>query len=582
MSNPLILLTRQPNMSPSAALSARVARHQRAAVAILQQVLITQSTRADRTGFPFNINLLGASNRARLGVAAFDKGLPLPASRALIRPLFEALRATYLVAGLIPRRTVTACGTLLLALVPLLALAQDAQQTNASNNQIIISNPDDSRPDDQFAIQVFGRDLIIGGEYEIRAEQRGNYALSDTDNDRETYRQKLELEFRYNISSQVKALLETKLISSADHRADRSSHLDTLERGESWLDVSRPLGSQSTLGLRIGRQNFAEEREWWWDEDLDAVRLYYASPQLNLELGLAEELGGKATNQPLPENKKDIQRVLAHLTWEYSKGHKLELFSLYHDDRSSTPEVGDQLAADKEDTSDARLIWYGIRAHGKDKIKGLGKIRYWVDLGAVKGKEDLLDFDDISARRVEVTDAARKNVKGSAFDIGVTLKSKLPGRPSFTLSFAQGSGDSNPDDGTDRTFRQTGLNDNNSKFSGVDSFRYYGELLRPQLSNIRISTASLGYPLFRDSSIEILYHRYHQIDASDRLSSRLRIKPDGLQTHLGDEIDVVLGLEEWKKLELELVGSVFRAGDAFADREGDLSYFINLKVNYNF
>ena len=64
-------------------------------------MLITQSTRTDRAAFPCNINLLGASSRARIGVAAFDKGLPLPASRALIRVLFEALRATYLVAGLI-------------------------------------------------------------------------------------------------------------------------------------------------------------------------------------------------------------------------------------------------------------------------------------------------------------------------------------------------------------------------------------------------------------------------------------------------------------------------------------------------
>ena len=112
-------------MSSSAALSARVARHQRAAVATLQQVLITQSTRADRAAFPCNINLLGASNRARLSVAAFDKGLPLPASRALIRALFEALRAIYLVAGLILKKTgMLVC--LLWLLLPAMALA-DAQ-----------------------------------------------------------------------------------------------------------------------------------------------------------------------------------------------------------------------------------------------------------------------------------------------------------------------------------------------------------------------------------------------------------------------------------------------------------------------
>ncbi|WP_419600135.1 hypothetical protein [Thiolapillus sp.] len=83
-----------------------MARHQHAAVVILQQELITQSTGADRAAFLFIINLLGASNRTRIGVAAFDKGFPLTASRALIRVLFEALRTTYLVAGLIITYTI--------------------------------------------------------------------------------------------------------------------------------------------------------------------------------------------------------------------------------------------------------------------------------------------------------------------------------------------------------------------------------------------------------------------------------------------------------------------------------------------
>jgi len=95
------ILTRRPNMPPSAALSALLARHPQAAVVILQPVWITQPSGVDRAAFHFIIKSLGASNRARLCVATFDKGLPLPASRALIRVLFEALRAIYLVAGLI-------------------------------------------------------------------------------------------------------------------------------------------------------------------------------------------------------------------------------------------------------------------------------------------------------------------------------------------------------------------------------------------------------------------------------------------------------------------------------------------------
>lgn len=449
-------------------------------------------------------------------------------------------------------------------------------------NKKIVSNPDDQRPDDQFTTQIFGRKLTVGGEYGLRAEQRRNYALSDIDNDRESYRQKLELEFKYDISDQIKALVETKLTANADHRADRRTHMESLERGESWIDFNQPLNSEASIGLRVGRQNFAEKREWWWDEDLDGIRVYYASPKLSYELGFAEELGGRASNQPLPEDKNDIQRILGRLEWEYTEGHKLALFALNHNDQSSTPAIESVLPTDKEDVSDAQISWYGIRASGKDKIKKLGKIRYWADFAVVRGQEILLDFDDINDEQIEVMEITEQSIRGTAFDVGLTLKSKLKGRPSFTLGLAQGSGDSNPDDNLDRSFRQTGINDNNGKFNGVDSFRYYGELLRPELSNLRISTASIGYPLRDSSSIEILYHRYDQLDASEKLSSRLRIRPNGQQTHIGDGIDIVVGLEEWEKIELEFVGSVFRAGSAFADQKGKRSYFIGAKANYNF
>jgi hypothetical protein len=54
-------------------------------------------------GLFFKINLLGASSQPLLGVAALDKGQPLPASHALIKGRLEALNAIYWVAGLITR-----------------------------------------------------------------------------------------------------------------------------------------------------------------------------------------------------------------------------------------------------------------------------------------------------------------------------------------------------------------------------------------------------------------------------------------------------------------------------------------------
>lgn len=54
--------------------------------------------------------------------------------------------------------------------------------------------------------------------------------------------------------------------------------------------------------------------------------------------------------------------------------------------------------------------------------------------------------------------------------------------------------------------RQTGLQDNNGEFFGVDCFRYYGELLRPELSKLQITTLALGFRMLTNSSIEFVYH----------------------------------------------------------------------------
>ena len=150
-------------------------------------------------------------------------------------------------------------------------------------------------------------------------------------------------------------------------------------------------------------------------------------------------------------------------------------------------------------------------------------------------------------------------------------------------SFSLGSGDQDPDEGPNRAFRQTGLHDNNGRFRGVDRFRYYGELLRPELSNLEIQQVALGVPLFRSSSLEVIYQRYRQVYAAPYLrESRLQTEPDGFHTDIGSEWDVVLGIEEWKHLETEVVGSMFRAGRAYGAREGERAFLLILKVDVNF
>jgi hypothetical protein len=72
-----LLLTRQPTMSCSAAVCQPTARHQNAAVARLQQVLITQSVGWHTAACLLKINRLGASGLLLLGVVALAKGITL-------------------------------------------------------------------------------------------------------------------------------------------------------------------------------------------------------------------------------------------------------------------------------------------------------------------------------------------------------------------------------------------------------------------------------------------------------------------------------------------------------------------------
>jgi hypothetical protein len=89
--------------------------------------------------------------------------------------------------------------------------------------------------------------------------------------------------------------------------------------------------------------------------------------------------------------------------------------------------------------------------------------------------------------------------------------------------------------------------------------------------------------LFESSSIELVYHYYRQDEAAETLGeSRLKASPGGSNPDLGHEIDLIVGLEEWEHIEIELVGSVFRAGSAFDSDKGEIAGLAIFKMNYNF
>lgn len=448
---------------------------------------------------------------------------------------------------------------------------------------IPILNQDNKRPDDQFQVDLFGRPLTIGGEYEFEPTYREDYSLGNEPDDTLKLKQHLQIELLYQASQDITLFAKAKFKHNADlYIEDGDEHSDSsFVRGETWIQFDNL--ADGGLGTRIGRQNFSDKREWWWDEDLDAIRVYYQVPNLLFEYSLAEELGRTSTKDDIDPEDDDIRRQLGRIKWNWARKQSLELFLFNHNDRSKTPGEDMILPDNSEDEFDADLSWIGLRAMGRIKNRKLGRFKYWVDTGYVRGEETIIDFDDLDDKTIIVDETDKYDVEGWGFDIGVTWISKLKGEPRFTLSYAQGSGDSDTNNDTDRNYRQTGIHDNNAKFGGVDSFKYYGEVLRPDLSNIKISTLAVGYSLLNSSSIEFLFHNYRQVHAAEEIrGSKLRIDPNGISRDIGNELDIVLGLEEWKHLEMELVLGLFKAGNAFGDNAGDTAKTAIFKLKYNY
>ncbi|NNE43891.1 MAG: alginate export family protein, partial [Gemmatimonadetes bacterium] len=147
-----------------------------------------------------------------------------------------------------------------------------------------------------------------------------------------------------------------------------------------------------------------------------------------------------------------------------------------------------------------------------------------------------------------------------------------------TIGYAVGSG------GADESsvFRQTGLQDNNDKFGGVSSFRYYGELLEPELSNLEIKTAALGFRPLRATSVDLVAHSYRQRSVAGRIEgANLQTRPRGFSPDIGTEWDLIVALEELRMLELEYVFAWFFPGDAFAS-DATSARFHKLQIQLRF
>lgn len=358
----------------------------------------------------------------------------------------------------------------------------------------------------------------------------------------------LTLAFSFDPTRHIQAFLETSIsrqITFTD--GDKGEDNLKLEIEQGYLLFKELFDDR--LSIQLGRQRFEDEREWLYDEDLDAIRLIYDISDISLELS-ASRLNIVDRDLLNSDEKERIYNYGFYANYETEHEEKEKILGAYaflRDDRSQDNESP---------------IFLGIQGEG-DLTENL---EYWLDTAFVFGE------------------SGDNDIRAFGFDIGSIYQFDLPFEPSVTLSYAFGSGDSNPEDGTDSNFRQSGLQSNEGSFNGAADFKYYGEIFDPELSNIHILSAGFGINPTEQSSIDIVYHYYRQHRAADFIrDSALNTDPNGTTKDIGNEFDLVLGYERIRtpKLEAALKLGYLLPGEAFASNSENI-FLVKFEIQYEF
>jgi alginate production protein len=386
--------------------------------------------------------------------------------------------------------------------------------------------------------------LTFGAEIEIESEMVINPDLDRrTADNRRVIEPELEIALSYDPTEFFQAFLDMELTYELeDDQAGERTRLTTLEVSRLYVLFREILPGTS---LQIGRQEFKDEREWLFDADLDGIRVFYRLSRFGLELSAArEELLGKDLL------RHDESEPVNHyfLIGRYAIASEAEamLYALFRDDRTPAQD---------------QPLFLGFRSLGE-----IGEdIEYWADIAHVRGKE------------------GERKIRGFGFDVGATREFDLPLKPYFTLGYAFGTGDDDPGDSIDKNFRQTGFQDNTTKFGGVVKILYYGEVLDPELSNLAVFTCGIGIRPAKTLSFDLIYHSYRQHRRSDEIrDSQLERDPTGESKDIGREIDLVIGYKTKKpNIGVEFAVGRFFPGSAFPDGS-DGAWGFRFEMGYAF
>lgn len=390
------------------------------------------------------------------------------------------------------------------------------------------------RDDDEQQIEAIrlGDWGVVGGRFETTLADRRNIDL-DGARDRQS---ELQSVLRTEVSARVgqRALAYAKVDTTGGYALQPSTRLPTdvqVKEANLLLSVAGPVTVQA------GRVRVRDPFEWFADDYVDAARVVVSTKRTSAEAGLSYGLVAPAAGR----SRSDERQLFGSISHEFSRALTVAVRALARDDR----------------TRHEQPRWAFVQLSGR-----LGSARYWSNAAMRGGRSSALAF------------------KGWAYDAGASMPVGARG-PVATLGYAVASGDTDRSDSIDRTFRQTGLEDTETRLAGFKRLHTYGALLEPDLSNLRVTTLGLGRQ-WASAAVDVVHHAYRQdVPRRTPASSSLGLRPDGTRGWLGQEIDGLVTVRTSNGLDLSVLAGVYLPGPAQA-APARPAFFVRPQVQWFF
>jgi alginate production protein len=369
-----------------------------------------------------------------------------------------------------------------------------------------------------------GKHLLVSGDLRVTVRREDGYTLSEGEDERITAVPASSLQVAGEWDRAFQTLVDVRLRGEQEWTGDPDDSPVTgrFEARQAYAALRLP--RYRGAALLVGKQRVRDGREWLFDEYLDGIRLYvYATRPVVLEASYFPSLLA-----PRGEKFETWDDLLLRARYIPDSRNEASFYFLKRHDTS---------ARNREP------VYWGLSYEGRPwRI-----LRGWLEAALLRGE-----------------DKGRPQ-RAWALDAGATLTARGAVRPSLTVAYALGSGEKKaPDDPFSQEFRQTGHEDNSDRLGGFSTFKYYGEVLDPELSNLKIYTLGAGLRFGNSVSVDGVYHFYRQHRLDDKLQARLDPELSERSLDVGRELDVVLGVRNlWKRVSLSYAFGRFEPGAAF-------------------